>query len=64
MKFNNAFLQKNGNVGIQFDVKGITDPVTVWKDSEGNLHVSEVAPEIQAVAISRYIAMSNKFKGV
>lgn len=61
MRFDNAFLQANGEVGMQFVVKKET--YSVWKDARG-IHTSECGPVLQAALITKYVAMTGKFKGV
>ena len=59
MKFDNAFLQANGNVGMQFKTR--TGMISVWKDKDG-IHCSEgVSDQMKAAAIAKYIIMKGKF---
>ena len=61
MKFDNAFLQANGNVGMQFMTKqGL---VSVWKDSKGNIHVTEgISDAMKSAAVAKYLINVEKFK--
>ena len=59
MKFNNAFLQANGNVGMQFDTRN--GLISVWKDEKG-IHVTEnISEQMKAAAIAKYLVMVNKY---
>jgi hypothetical protein len=50
MKFDNAFLTKAGNVGMQFVQKDVT--YTAYTDNKGKLVLSEHASEQQKAAMS------------
>lgn len=53
MKFDNAFLTASKKVGMQFRNKG--DLISVYKDKNDKLHISEQASEEQqAKAVAAY----------
>lgn len=50
MKFDNAFLTKDRNIGMQFTDHGAT--FTAYKDKKGVLHLSEHATVTQKAAMA------------
>ncbi len=50
MKFDNAFLTKSGNVGMQFVDKAVT--YTVYTDNKGKLTTSEHASDKQKAVLA------------
>ncbi len=60
MRFDNCFLTKAKNVGMQFVDNGET--FSVWKDNKGVVHVSEHASVTQKAAIlAQYWKRHNQY---
>lgn len=61
MKFDNAFLTKSGNIGLQFKDKG--EIFTVYKDGKGKLIVSEHATTQQkGILTVKYEQMAHRYE--
>lgn len=64
IKFNNAFLQANNQVGIQFDViQGKkTSLISVWRDKKGIQTSEGISAEVKAGVITQYLIRYKGFK--
>jgi|694.fasta_scaffold01034_40 hypothetical protein len=61
MKFDNAFLTKSGNIGLQFKDKG--EILTVYKDGKGKLIVSEHATiQQKGILVVKYGQMAHRYE--
>lgn len=61
MKFDNAFLTINGQVGMQFRNKG--ELVSIYRDAEDKIHTSEgLSEEDVAKLSSRYVHLEKFYK--
>lgn len=64
MKFDNAFLTKNGDVGMQF-VNKKRDVLSIYPDANGNVHISEhFSHQEKQSALTYYVANKEKHHGV
>ena len=62
LKFDNAFLTKSGNVGMQFKNKE-GKILSVYKDQKGTLQVSEEANEQEkSVLVAQYFRRQGWYK--
>ncbi|HET8689255.1 MAG TPA: hypothetical protein VFM18_21800 [Methanosarcina sp.] len=60
MRFDNAFLTKDKNVGMQFIEKD--EVFTVYKDKKGVIHISEHATDEQkAIILNQYKLREHRY---
>ena len=61
MKFDNAFLTKNGGLGMQF-TKGKNITLSVYPDKQGKLHVTDEANKEEKVeALKKYHFLKQRY---